>query len=146
VPAVSDSCDVPVRRRLLTLWRENRYDFPQILLQMCQVLGLLPDVRGRTVTRVCRSLIRLLILTICSLSFLVTCTDIYADEEWLDNPLGGYRCPGCRDNGLLWVVGVCARCGCGTSSISYKYCYECAKKLDRCQLCGIPRRFVELIP
>ncbi|HTL52895.1 MAG TPA: DMT family transporter [Planctomycetota bacterium] len=35
-------------------------------------------------------------------------------------------------------VGKCIECGHGTSSGMYKYCAACARRLKRCQICGIP--------
>ena len=72
-----------------------------------------------------------LLLILC---FLVNCTG----EPWLDNG-ANYLCPECKYKLVLFMDGECERCGATTGTISYKYCYDCAKELNCCQMCGIER-------
>ena len=68
------------------------------------------------------------------LCFFVNC----AGEPWLDNG-ANYLCPECKDKLVLYMDGECERCDATTGTISYKYCYDCAKELNCCQMCGIER-------
>jgi RecJ-like exonuclease len=77
-----------------------------------------------------------LFIIIVMLLLFLNCNKI--DGEWFDNGLN-YLCPECRDKGFLTTIGTCQRCGGMTSSISFKYCYDCAKELNRCQCCGVER-------
>jgi len=72
-----------------------------------------------------------LLLVLC---FLVNCTG----EPWLDNG-ANYLCPECKYLPVWYMLGECERCGAEISTISYKYCYDCAKELNCCQMCGIER-------
>jgi hypothetical protein len=68
-------------------------------------------------------IIALLLITMLAIS----CSSV----EWLDDG-ERYLCPQCRD-----VYGSeLAPCKhCGINSTPYTYCYDCAKELNRCQLC-----------
>jgi hypothetical protein len=68
------------------------------------------------------------------LCFLVNCIG----EQWVDDGKR-YLCPECKNLRALCVLGSCERCGTAISTISYKYCYDCAKELNCCQRCGIER-------
>jgi hypothetical protein len=57
-------------------------------------------------------------------------------DGWLDN--GCYLCPDCQDHAVLRALHPCERCGYYTS-MSFIYCYDCAKELARCQRCGRER-------
>jgi len=59
-------------------------------------------------------------------------------DEWLDNGVH-YFCPDCRDKAYVDVIGACERCDEMTASISFMYCYDCAKEIDACQRCGVER-------
>ncbi len=72
-----------------------------------------------------------LLLILC---FLINCTG----EPWVDDG-NRYLCPECKDRLVLCAIGSCERCGAQTSTVSYKYCYDCAKELNCCQMCGIER-------
>lgn len=87
------------------------------------------------------TLIALLPTLLLVLCFLINCTG----EPWLDNG-ANYLCPECQDKPFLHAIGECERCGDMTVSISLKYCYDCAKELNRCQMCGRPRWFNQLRP
>jgi hypothetical protein len=67
------------------------------------------------------------------LMFVVSC-----DRAWLDGGTS-YLCAECKNMCVLYMTGECELCHCETSTISYKYCYDCAVALDRCQMCGIER-------
>jgi len=83
-----------------------------------------------------------LLLALC---FLTSCVERMGDDGWLDSGRH-YFCPDCQGRAHLDAIGTCSRCGDMTSSISFKYCYECAKELDRCQYCGRPRWFDRMVP
>jgi hypothetical protein len=63
---------------------------------------------------------------------------IACDRVWLDNGTS-YLCPECKYKGVYYMAGECELCHCETGTVSYKYCYDCAKALDCCQMCGIKR-------
>ena len=77
------------------------------------------------------ALLPMLLIVLC---FLVNCTG----EPWLDNGVN-YLCPECKNGPAVHVYGPCGRCDTATITISFKYCYDCAKELNCCQRCGIER-------
>jgi hypothetical protein len=81
-----------------------------------------------------RTLIALLPTLLLILCFLVNC----AGEPWLDDGTN-YLCPECKHSHTLPALSSCERCGATIGTISYKYCYDCAKELNCCQCCGIER-------
>ena len=80
------------------------------------------------------TLIALLPTLLLVLCFLVNCTG----EPWVDDG-NRYLCPECKYKPVLHALGSCERCGAEISTISYKYCCDCAKELNCCQRCGIER-------
>jgi len=58
--------------------------------------------------------------------------------EWLDSGYN-YLCSDCRYKMWYDMLGECEHCGGMTESISFKYCYGCAKELDLCQMYGAQR-------
>ena len=81
-----------------------------------------------------RTLIALFPALLLILCFLVNC----AGEPWLDNDVV-YFCPDCRGKYYVDMVGECERCNGMTASCAFKYCYDCAKELNCCQMCGVER-------
>lgn len=59
-------------------------------------------------------------------------------DAWFDDGCS-YLCLDCRDLLTLPCCGECTVCGAEVGTICYKYCYDCAKALDRCQICCIHR-------
>jgi hypothetical protein len=87
---------------------------------------------------------RIALVFLCAGCLVLFCS--HNGGDWLDMPGITYRCPGCADDAVVHAIGECDRCGGVTTSMSYKYCYDCAKELDCCQMCGMPRRLLEPIP
>ena len=71
-----------------------------------------------------------LLLLLITLYFLTNCTSI----GWLDDG-SRFLCPECKDKYVLLAIGTCEKCEGSTSSVSYKYCYDCAKEMNKCQMC-----------
>jgi hypothetical protein len=74
-----------------------------------------------------------IVFSLALLFLVVSC-----DRAWLESGTA-YLCANCKNMCVLYMTGECELCHCETATISYKYCYDCAKALDRCQMCGIPR-------
>ena len=72
----------------------------------------------------------LLLLIITSYLF-VSCLS----KGWYDDGIS-YCCPDCQNIGLNEAIGICEKCGCEIHSSDLKYCYDCAKEMERCQRCG----------
>jgi|GEM_PF-1590873 len=60
------------------------------------------------------------------------------DKNWFDNG-ATYMCYEYSQLGYPQMIGTCQRCGGMTASYAFLYCYDCAKKLNRCQHCGVER-------
>lgn len=45
-------------------------------------------------------------------------------------------CKECKSKIVSYVMGKGSICNHNTNTGSYKYCYDCAKKLKKCQICG----------
>jgi hypothetical protein len=75
------------------------------------------------------------LLLFCAFIILFLFTECGGNGEWHDNGVT-YFCPDCQDKMWAPAIGECEHCGDTTSSISFKYCYDCAKELNRCQMCG----------
>ena len=77
-------------------------------------------------------------LTMFLIVVLITPALLFAQISWTEHPIA-------PDYNNPWSVfgvdmdGECERCGATTGTISYKYCYDCAKELNCCQMCGIER-------
>jgi len=83
---------------------------------------------------------RLLIglIAFCALGLLVTCTQREFNDDWIDNGVS-YVCSDCYAAMTLPCMGSCILCNAEIGTISYKYCYDCAKALNRCQMCTAKR-------
>lgn len=55
-----------------------------------------------------------------------------SSEQWLDDG-EKYLCPQCRD---IYASELAPCQHCAINPTPYTYCYDCAKELNRCQLCG----------
>lgn len=75
-------------------------------------------------------LLCLLIQSACSSVSSVKRLDDELDSE------GIYLCSECRNLAFTCDIGTCTKCGGPTTSGAFRYCSECARKLDRCQACG----------
>jgi len=73
-----------------------------------------------------------LILFLFTLNLILGCASV----SWLDNG-EKYLCPKCRKK-VASELAPCIRCG--KNVTPYNYCYECAKELNCCQLCGEKRK------
>ena len=72
-----------------------------------------------------------LLLLIITSYLLVSCSS----DSWIDTG-SDYLCPECNETPINDALGVCEKCGCEIHSSDLKYCYDCAKEIERCQLCG----------
>lgn len=73
----------------------------------------------------------LLFIAFITLCFFVSCVS----DSWLDNG-EKYLCPECK-NSTASELAPCQNCG--VNMTPYQYCYDCAKELNCCQLCGEER-------
>lgn len=78
-----------------------------------------------------------LILFVCITLLISTCSQA-RNDDWVDDGKH-YLCSECWDKQVLAQLGVCKGCGDTISTISYQYCYDCAKERDCCQCCGVER-------
>jgi len=80
-----------------------------------------------------RRLVRLFLLC----AFIPLVLYVACDRDWFDNGTS-YLCPECTYKAVHPAISECDICHCEIA-VSYKYCYDCAKTMDCCQMCGIKR-------
>lgn len=74
----------------------------------------------------------------CALVLLPRCADRDLNEDWIDDG-HTYVCLECYAAVTLPCCGNCILCNAEIGTVSYKYCYDCAKALHRCQMCAVKR-------
>jgi hypothetical protein len=95
------------------------------------LLSALPAGKVKVHKRICYLIV---LIVLSGTSLLLMCTQREFNDDWIDDGYS-YLCLECYDAVTLPACGNCILCNAETRTICYKYCYDCAKALHRCQMC-----------